>query len=81
LDEALSKTNGVSASTVSYSSKILSVVFYPRILSTEALQAKLKVWAQNEVPLKEFEKTSGGCPVHGISSFFGKIKAGLCFRN
>jgi hypothetical protein len=81
LNTQLQKTSGVLATCLKPADKIMSVVFYPDVVSKDDIQSKLSVWSHVEITTKAIVATGPTCPVAGMMGSFSAIKRFLCIRN
>jgi hypothetical protein len=81
LDAQLRKTSGVLATCLKPADKIISVVFYPEVVSKDDIQSKLSVWSHVAITTKAIVATGPTCPVAGMMGSFSALKRFLCIRN
>lgn len=81
LNVNLEKTNGVLATCLKPGAKIVSVVFYPDVVSQNDIQNKLSAWSNVQITLKAIVAHGPTCPVAGMMGTFSALKRSLCIRN
>ena len=81
LNTQLQKTSGVLATCLKPADKIMSVVFYPDVVSKTDIQNKLSTWSNAQIPFKAIVATGPTCPVAGMMGTFSAIKRFFCIRS
>jgi hypothetical protein len=81
LNTQLQKTSGVLATCLKPADKIVSVVFYPDIISRDDIQQKLSTWTNVDIVTKAIVATGPTCPVAGMMGGLSAMKRFLCIRN
>jgi len=81
LNIQLQKTSGVLATCLKPADKIVSVVFYPDVVTKDDIQSKLSTWSHVEIIPKAIVATGPTCPVAGMMGTFSALKRSLCIRN
>jgi hypothetical protein len=81
LNAKLEKTAGVLATCLKPADKIVSVVFYPDLVSQADIQNKLSAWSNVQIDLKPITAHGPTCPVAGIMGSFSALKRLLCIRS
>lgn len=81
LNTQLQKTSGVLATCLKPADKIVSVVFYPDIITRTDIQQKLSTWTNADITLKAIVANGPTCPVAGMMGSLSALKRCLCIRN
>lgn len=81
LNMQLEKTSGVLATCLKPADKIVSVVFYPDVVSKTDIQNKLSAWSNAQIPFKSIVANGPTCPVAGMMGTFLAVKRVFCIRN
>lgn len=81
LNSQLQKTSGVLATCLKPADKIVSVVFYPDVITRADIQQKLSSWTNADITLKAIVAKGPTCPVAGMMGTFSALKRFLCIRN
>jgi len=81
LNTQLQKTSGVLATCLKPADKIVSVVFYPDVITREDIQQKLSAWTNTDIMLKAIVAHGPTCPVAGMMGSVSALKRFLCIRN
>jgi len=81
LNMQLQKTRGVLATCLKPADKIVSVVFYPDVITRADIQQKLSTWSNTDIIQKAIVATGPTCPVAGMMGGISTLKRFLCIRN
>jgi hypothetical protein len=81
LDDQLEKTTGVLATCLKPADKIISVVFYPDVLTQTDIQNKLSAWSNVKIMPKVLVPHGPTCPVAGMMGRVSALKRFLCIRS
>jgi hypothetical protein len=79
LEKSVSSAPGISACSIGSRGNVASVIYHPEKIDTSTISGLLSDGGRISVAPRDLS-TSGGCPVHKVSSSIDQLLATLDFR-